>query len=285
MKSRSCYSQPWRAQAIRQRLRILLLGMGLGFGAWAPTASAGDAPQWMRASVSAPLPIFDDKTDAVLLYSETTVHVLSEDKIKRAVREAYKILRPGGREYGYVVVPFNSHQKVNNLHGWCIPTQGKDYEVKDKDGVEAALPKVEGSELISDVKAKIIRIPAADPGNIIGYEYEIDEQPMVLQETWAFQWRAPVRESHYILQLPAGWEFRTSWLNFAEAKPAHASDQVEWVVSEVKGVQAEDEMPPMAGVAGQMVVSFFPASGAAINGFSNWQQMGAWYAFLTQGRT
>jgi hypothetical protein len=220
----------------------------------------------------------------VLLYSETTVQVLSTDKIKRTVREAYKILRPEGREYGYVVVPFNSHQKVNNLHGWCIPTQGKDYEVKDKDGIEAGLPKVEGSELVSDVRAKIIHIPAADPGNIIGYEFEIDEQPMVLQDIWRFQGRTPVRESHYILQLPTGWEFRTSWLNFTEENPAQASDQVRWVVREVKGLRAEDEMPPMAGVAGQMVVSFFPASGAAINSFSNWQQMGAWYEILTRRR-
>ena len=43
-------------------------------------------------------------------------------------------------------------------------------------------------------------------------------------------------------------------------------------------------MPPLAGVAGQMVVSFFPAGGPRSNGFSNWQQMGNWYLNLTNGR-
>src|SRR6185312_1814633 len=84
-----------------------------------PAAAGGDAPQWMHALVNAPLPAHDDNTDAVLLYS------------KKTVRVAYKILRPGGRDYGVVAVSFNLHQKITSLHGWCIPAQGKDYEVKD----------------------------------------------------------------------------------------------------------------------------------------------------------
>ena len=145
----------------------------------------------MHALVNAPLPAHDEKTDAVLLYSEKTVTVLSADKIKKTVRVAYKILRPGGRDYGMVAVSFNPHQKITSLHGWCIPAQGKDYEVKDKDAVEVSLPKVEGSELVTDVKDKLLRIPAPDPGNIIGYEYEIEEQPLVLQDIWNFQPETP----------------------------------------------------------------------------------------------
>src|SRR5437899_1914418 len=65
-------------------------------------AVAGDAPQWMHALVNAPLPAHDEKTDAVLLYSETTVNVISADKIKTHMREAYRILRPDGRGHGIV---------------------------------------------------------------------------------------------------------------------------------------------------------------------------------------
>src|SRR5712691_11338219 len=86
-------------------------------------AAGGDAPQWMRALVGVTLPFYDEKTDAVLLYSETNVTVLSADKIRTHVREAYKILRPEGREYGTVFVYFNSHRKVTSLRGWCIPAQ------------------------------------------------------------------------------------------------------------------------------------------------------------------
>src|ERR1700676_2689753 len=122
----------------------------------APRAVAGDAPQWMHALVGATLPSYDEKTDAVLLYSETNVTVLSVDKIRTQVREAYKILRPNGRERGIVFVHANSQRKVRALHGWCIPAQGKDFEVKDKDAVEVSPPSIEGAELISDVKFKVL---------------------------------------------------------------------------------------------------------------------------------
>jgi len=253
--------------------------------AFVPQAAAADVPEWMRALLSAPLPAHDEKTDAVLLYSEKIVIVISADKIKEQVREAYKILRPGGREYGIVGVPFNSHKKITRLRGWCIPAQGNVYEVKDKDATELSLPKIEGAELISDVKIKALQIPASDVGNIVGYEYEGEEQPLVLQRSWRFQQAIPVRESRFSLQLPSGWEYRALWLNYPEVKAGQSgNNQWQWSVSDVKGIRKEADMPPLEGVEGQMVVSFFPAGGPALNGFSNWQQMGSWYLNLTNGR-
>src|SRR5690242_9254395 len=166
MMSKSCCNQLAQAPATKRKIftfpfwaMLCLLGCAL------PCAASSDAPPWMHALVNAPLPAHDEKTDAVLLYSETNVNVISADKIKTVVRKAYKILRPSGREYGFVFVSMNSNRKVTSLHGWCIPAQGKDYEVKDKDGAEISIPKVEGSDLVNDVKMKAIQIPASDPGN------------------------------------------------------------------------------------------------------------------------
>jgi hypothetical protein len=239
----------------------------------------------MHALANVPLPAHDEKTEAVLLYSERIVTVQSADKIKTTVREAYRILRPGGREYGTLAVSYNSHSKITGMRGWCIPAQGKDYEVKDKEAVEVSLPKIDGSELVSDVKDKLLRIPAADPGNIVGYEYEKEEQPFVLQEVWHFQEANPVREAHFTLQLPPSWEYKVTWMNYPETKPAQSGNQSQWVVSDVKGIKHEDNMPPWQGVAGKMIVSFLPPGGSAQNqGFQNWKQMGIWYQGLTSGR-
>jgi hypothetical protein len=238
----------------------------------------------MHAVASAPVPAHDEKTDAVLLYEERTVNVQSADKIKTQVRRVYKILRPSGREYGIAGVSFNAHAKINGLRGWCIPAQGKDYEIKDKEAVEVALPKVEGSELISDVKEKLLQIPAPDPGNIVGYEYEEDEQPMVLQDVWNFQREIPVRETHYSLQLPPGWAYKARWINYPESKPNESGSQLQWTVSDVKAIRREAEMPPLDGVSGQMVVSFFPQGGASTRGFTTWPEMGTWYRNLVSGR-
>jgi len=266
--------------------RLFLGGALCVCAATLPAHAGGDAPAWMHAVVNAPLPAHDDKTDAVLLYEERNVNVQSTDKIKTQVRVVYKILRPSGRDYGIAAVSFNAHTKINGMRGWCIPAQGKDYEVKDKEAIEASLPKVAGSELISDVKDKLLQIPAADPGNIIGYEYEQEEQPLVLQDFWDFQREIPVRETHYSLQLPPGWEYKASWLNHAEVKPTQAgSNQWQWVMSDVAAIRPELDMPPMQGVVGGMILSFFPSGGPSVrNGFSNWREMGAWLGNLEQGR-
>src|SRR5215469_6504825 len=93
-------------------------------------ANAG-TPEWMHVLVNAPVPAHDEKTNAILLYSEDDVTVISSDKVKTVVRRAYKILRPEGREYGLAFASFRSPgEKINGMHGWCIPVQGKDYEVK-----------------------------------------------------------------------------------------------------------------------------------------------------------
>src|ERR1700730_7358913 len=204
-------------------------------------ATAGDAPAWMHAVVNAPIPAHDEKTDAVNLYSEDITIVMSDSKIKMIERRAYKILRPGGRTYGIAKTYIHSNQKMNAIRAWCIPAQGKDYEVKDKEAVEGSVGGVEYSALITDTKEKYLQIPAADPGNIVGYEIEMEERPYILQDWWEFQETAPVREAHYVLQLPTGWEFRSTWMNHAEVMPTNiGGNQWQWVVSDVPGIRTED---------------------------------------------
>ena len=247
-------------------------------------AAAGDAPSWMHAQVNAPVPAHDDKTDAVLLYSETVLTVQPNGKIKRMEREAYKILRPDGKGRGMVRVSFDSESRITGMHAWCIPAQGKDYEVKDKEAVETALLGVENGELMSDIRTKLLQIPAAEPGNIVGYEVEQEERPYVMADEWEFQETAPVREAHFTLQLPSGWEYKTAWLNHPEVAPVSAGNgQWQWVVSDVKAIKPEEDMPPWRGVAAKMVITLFPPGGQK-KGFESWREVGSWYLDLTQGR-
>jgi hypothetical protein len=267
------------------RPRIITVLAVLAVSIAAPGVRA-DAPAWMRALVNLPVPAHDEKTDAVVLYSETIVSVQSTDKIKTTVREAYKILRPEGADHGIVSVAFNPNRKVTMLRGWCIPAQGKNYEVKEKDAVEVSIPKITGSELISDVRDKAIQIPAAVPGNIVGYEYETEESPLVLQKAWDFQGVDPVKATQFTLQLPKGWEYKAWWRNHEEVQPVAAgNNQWQWSLSDVKGLSAESHMPPWPGVSGFMLVNFYP-SGTTGNDrtFRDWPTMGLWYQGLTRGR-
>jgi len=270
---------------VRATSRIVtLLGISACLLAVTPNALAGDAPSWMHSLVGVQLPTYDEKTDAVLLYSDTNVTVVSADKVRMHVREAYKILRPNGRDHGTIAVPFDSNMKILNLHGWCIPAQGKDYEVKEKDAVDASA--VADFELFSDEKKRILRIPAPDPGNIVGYEFELERRPYFLQDEWSFQEMDPVRETHFSLQLPVGWAYKSSWIGHSEVKPEERSgNSLQWSLTDVQGIRWEPDMPPWRGVASKMVVSFFPSGGTSQkNELLSWEGMGGWYQNLTSGR-
>ena len=284
MRDKSCCNLESRQPQIRRRALLLLAGAAACLLAWVPYAAAGgDAPQWMHALVNAPLPQYDEKTDAILLYSETNVTVIATDKVRTVTREAYKILRPEGRGHGVVRVYYNPSSKIKSMHAWCIPAQGKDYDVKDKDAVDGAIN--EEGILMEDDRYRMLVIPASEPGNIVGYEYEVEERPFFLQDRWIFQEHDPVRESRYSLQLPPGWEFKSSWLNHPEIKPTDAGNNLwRWTVSDVKAIRHEAAMPPMLGVQGMMLVTFFPPGGKAATGFAEWSDLGNWVNQLLAGR-
>jgi len=257
--------------------------LAASFGAY-PTHAGSDAPAWLHTAATQPVPAHDEKTLGAVLYAEDILTVQNNGKLKHMERRAIKILRPEGRDLGIVSAEMSSEEHVLSMHGWCIPAQGKDYEVKDKDAIETSLTGLENGELVSDIKSRILRIPAADPGNVIGYEVESELQPYVLQDIWGFQSSLPVREAHYTLQLLPGWEYRAVWLNHPEIQPSPVGDkQFQWVVTDVKAIRSEERMPPFRTVAGFMAISLFPAGGKN-EGFKDWNSMAKWENNLASGR-
>src|SRR5579872_66737 len=286
MSSKSCCSQALPLRAISSFLRFVL-GWTAAWSlcGFAATRALADAPAWMHALVNAPLPAHDEKTDAILLYAEDITSVQPTGKIKSIERRAYKVLRPNGRERGKVFASYDAETRITSIHGWCIPAQGKDYEVKDKDVIETAFFGVENGELATDVRTKVLSIPAPDPGNIIGWEIEHEDRPYILQDEWEFQRTVPVREARYTLQLPPGWEYKAVFLNAPEIKPtAFGSNQWQWVATNQEAIRPENDMPPWTAVAGMMVISFVPSGGAQNKGFENWNDMALWEAGLVHGR-
>jgi transglutaminase-like putative cysteine protease len=252
--------------------------------AYLPAVKAATAPDWMRAQVTAAVPAHDDETDAVLLYSETALTVLAPGRMKRLERRVFKILRADGEAYGTAFVDFSPQSRVTALRGWTIPVTGKDFETKERDIIETALTDIDGGELVSDIRRKVLRIPAAVPGNIVGYEYEQEMLPYEMTDEWDFQETVPVREARYTVRMPAGWSHKIFWLNHAEVAPTEVSPgQWAWTIANLAPVKIERLMPPWRGIAGRMVLSLQPPGGTG-GGFRSWQEVGSWYQGLTSGR-
>jgi hypothetical protein len=236
------------------------------------------APDWMHALVNVPLPAHDEKTSAIVLYYEDDLNVASNESFRTTIRTAYKILRPEGRSRGSLEFSYDSlFDKIVSIHAWCIPASGKDFEVSDKDSIDQTYLKGDDS-LITTERVRDLKIPAPDPGNIIGYEVVIQSRPEWLQDIWGIQDEDPVRESHYSLTIPPGWNYRTAWSNYPEVKADEGGGGTwKWVASDVKPLRKEESMPPASGIAAFMVLTLFPPGATNASSLTNWENVGKWY--------
>jgi hypothetical protein len=285
MRNRLCFlPAPGRCDnKSRRRLVRATLTAALLCAA-ADAALAVTVPAWVQAQTTAVMPEHDADADAVTLYSEVALTVQSGGKIQRHVRGVYRILRREGVRRGLVRVDFDAQSRITSMQGWCIPSDGKPYAVSDRDAVESALVGVLHGELMSDVRSKVLRIPAAVPGSIIAYEFEQELHPYLLADQWTFQDTALVHEARYSLELPPGWQYAATWVNHEEESPLTLGpNRWQWIVKDVQAIKPELQMPPPAAIASRLVVSMLPPSGHEA-GFRTWSELGTWYLQLTKGR-
>ncbi len=167
------------------------------------------APPWLRELAAAPTPQYTAETSAVILLDEQTTTVKDNGEVVNTFRRAYRILRPQGHRLGQIEVPFDNDTKISYMKAWCIPAAGAEYEVKEKDAIQQG----DFGSLYSDVHYKVLTIPAADPGNVIGYEYEQKARPYIYQDAFWFQQPLPVRHARFVLNLPRDWDFSVAWAN------------------------------------------------------------------------
>jgi hypothetical protein len=263
--------------------RILAVLITLCCALTARLACAASAPDWMHSQMSQALPALDDKATVVVLWRDEKLTVSSNGKMKRLLREVVKILRPDGASWARPRFYYSPTTPITGLHGWSIPPDGKDYEVKERDAIDSADSDVDGGELFNDVRMKVLVIPGAQPGALVGYEVEQELRPEILTENWNIQYNVPVRESHFTLQLPSGWSYESAWLNHIAETPANTGpNQWTWNLSDVPAVKVERHMPPWERVSAQLVLSLIPPG--QVSSIRSWNDLGLWYARLIQDR-
>ncbi len=247
------------------------------------TTAQGGAPAWMRAQMGAQVPAHDAKADAVILYRDTVLTVTPNGKIKRLNRQVTKILRPDGVDQARPRFYYGPMYPITDLHGWSMTPDGKEYEVKERDAIDSADIDVEGGELVTDLRMKLLAIPGAQVGTVIGYEVEQELRPEFLSEDWDVQNIVPIGEERFTLILPAGWSYESHWLNHdTEAPRSLGPNQWVWVLNQVAPIKLEPFMPPWSGIAARMVLSMSPPGKGS--GISTWNDIGVWYGRLIGDR-
>src|SRR5215471_21187851 len=196
-----------------KRLQWFYLATALLFA----TTSHATTPDWVRQAAASTLPTYTPETNAVVLLDDVNVKILSPVEYLEHYRRVVKILRPEGRDEAALSVYLKGKEKLHSIHCWSFDRSGKEFELKDKEFIERG---VSGFELYNDVRTRTGTCPGADPGSVVAFEYEVQRHGWVNEFEWGFQESIPVHESHVLLTLPQGWEYKAQWANGAPIEPS-----------------------------------------------------------------
>ncbi len=246
-------------------------------------ARAGDSvPDWFRQLSHAPLGTYPEEADGVVLLDEQTLTVKENGEIYETDRVAMKILRPRGKKLAYLDVHYDRDTKIQRIRGWSIAASGQEYELKDKDAVDSS---PFSDAIYDDQREKIMKVPAADVGTFVAFEWEQRERPYNFGERWDFQRRLPVKMARFTLNLPVGWEYQYRFGNWAEQKPQNVGgNSWQWEVHDVEGITEEPSMPASQSLAGMMAVSLYSTSITQAARLSTWAEVAGWANSLNASR-
>lgn len=240
---------------------------------------SASVPEWLTQAKAQPAETYPPDISAEVLLDQTDITVTGPGEYQEHSRWIVRILRPDGREEGNLWLHLAQHDKLSSIHAWTIDSSGREYELKDKDFTERGSYNY---ELYDDIRYRYALAPAAAPGSVIAFEYDVRRHVFVDQFHWWFQEESPVREARLTVTLPPGWEYKTSWAGAAAVQPAAAGDnRWQWTVRAVPGIEREPMRPFFWALCSRMELAYFGPGAVRV---SSWEGLGRWYIGLTSDR-
>lgn len=256
------------------------LGAALAWLAVSAAMCSAEVPDWMRAAARENVIASSDSGDAIVLLDEQQTFVSADGQIKTLNRRVVRIVDPKGvKKWGTAGVAFDSETKLHYLKAWSISASGKEYEVKDKDRTETA---VSDEVFYADAKYAYIRLPAVEMGTVVGYEYQQNRRPAILQDVWEPQESILVHRARYSLQLPPSWTYRAIWMNGETRQPiTKAQNLFVWEMENVPAIKHEPAAPELRVISTRMGLTFVPPSRQVGHSFTSWTEVAQWFGEIS----
>jgi transglutaminase-like putative cysteine protease len=264
--------------------RVAILGASLLLAVPLVRPGAADIPDWLAAAALVKVSDHPPETEAVYLLDERAVTVRGDGLIVANCRVALRILRPGGIDQARrLVVASGFDTRITSIAGWGVTEGRKTVKVSAKDVVETGLAP---DTLYTDICLKILNVPGAEVGSLVGFEWQEERKPPSLEDTHTFQGFFPSERSRYSVVLPEGWSVDAYWVNWppVEGKPGTivgAAKSVTWDLAAIPAIVEEPLRPPLRALAGRLLVRF-RAGLPDGRSFAGWSQIGAWYEALSR---
>ena len=118
---------------------------------------------------------------------------------------------------------------------------------------------------------------------MIALEYDVQRHGWVNELEFGLQESIPVHDSHVVLTLPQGWEYKAQWANGEPIEPSKSGEGWEWTLHDLAAIQHEPMRPATWALSLRLGLVFF-SQGSSISTAGSWETLGRWYTQLTSDR-
>ncbi|MEW5796684.1 MAG: DUF3857 and transglutaminase domain-containing protein [Candidatus Zixiibacteriota bacterium] len=242
-----------------------------------PAVTAQAQPDWLKEAArqtSTAAPHKDAPT--LVIHHSREAKVDPAGGVTISVCWAARILKVAGAEASAFAEHVTTTRKVKDLKGWLIGSDGKKSSLDKSRAVEVDADRASGH--YDDNRRLIARFPEVKPGDIVAYEYTIeDKDPLAgYHEGFVFQVSDPVAFARFSVQVPPDWQVQMSSHHLEPAQYRHQGGLHEWTVRDLAYRPDEPYMPPWTELSRTLRVACFNSKATDQRGFADWRAAATW---------
>ena len=257
-------------------LSKLLLGALLVCLAGHTANGAESVPDWLAAAGRVDLNHFGDGSAAVTVGEWTDFTVDATGKFVMTERRALRVLnRRSADQFLNAVGNENNDTKVTSIETWAISPSGRVTQSGKKDLITAS--DFAGFEVFSDDRVKMIRIPGAEDGSLVGFEIVTQGRLPISGEKFRMEEVIPVRVSELRVSVPSG---SMHWfINHPDRVKvlSQSSNGAEFRAENRPAIPDESDAPPFSSLAAVVFINYDPKGPSALQ---SWEEAGHSYHAL-----
>ena len=242
-------------------------------------SSAESIPDWLATANRIDLGHFGDGTAAVIVGNWNDFTVDGSGKFVLTERRAMRVLNRRSAERFLRAVGFeNNDTKVVSIQTWAIASSGRVIQSAKKDVVTEA--GFAGFEVFSDDRVKLIEIPGAEDGSLVGFEVVSQGRIPINGEKFRMEEEIPVLQGELHVSVPAG---SLRWfVNHPDRIEvvSQSSNGATFRTANRPGLPDEPDSPPFSSLAAEVVVNYDSKGPSALQ---SWEEAGRTYRVLFDG--
>lgn len=180
------------------------LACGLLLSGLCAVAQAARPPEWVVPHLSASTPT--SKQSAVMLHDYEDVRYLSEERVRRTVRGAIRVISAQGRERALCAYTLNPDvEKIVSAQAWIIDATGKRAESFPTSSFADTPSKFGNHFWLQQRTVSFQGGPQVEIGGVLAWEYQVESLVGAWDVGWSFEGRLPVLNSVFeVTPMPGG---------------------------------------------------------------------------------